>query len=619
MQLPKLKQPALQRQTLEVFGGYNHNLRIPDGDFFHMENLSAANYPVLSPRQPRGVYEPEQGITQPRAMIRNHGLCYVDGRDFVAGCGVRLKDFLDDTLPKHLVNMGGYVIILPDNKWVNLVKLEKHYGTEETDYCGSIETTPLQEYGINITFSLCYEDGTAYEQTPQTREPASPAAGQIWLDSTEGGSVLRQWSESTGMWNVVTTTYVKIQLVGIQWKPDLQLGDSVRFEVSGLRKDIALISPLGKVVDRDYSQDTLVGSWVVHGVGDGYIVVAGIIKEPITRRFNITLQRDMPKMDLVIEAGNRLWGCRYGSSKGSATGQAKELVNEIYCSKLGDFKNWHSFRGISTDSYVASIGADGPFTGAVCYQGRPVFFKEDAMIEIFGSYPAEFRVQTTPCEGVQAGCQNSLAIVDNILYYKSRWGVCAFDGSLPVQIGKAFGQLRYQNAVAGSRGDLYYLSMQQADTGQYALFVYDTQRGLWHREDDLAVTGFCSYQNELYAMEASGNRILTMGGSGTPAEDQVRWLAQTGPMCLTLPQRKYVSQLLLRLSVGERSQVQLRVSYDDTGTWEHLYTLGPTGLQSVYIPICPRRCDHIRLQLEGVGPAKVYSLTKTIEQGSDRG
>ena len=39
-----------------------------------------------------------------------------------------------------------------------------------------------------------------------------------------------------------------------------------------------------------------------------------------------------------------------------------EAVNEIYASKLGDFRNWRCFEGLSTDSYAAARGSDGAFT-----------------------------------------------------------------------------------------------------------------------------------------------------------------------------------------------------------------------------------------------------------------
>ena len=56
MQYPVLYAPAASRETVEVFGGYNHNLRIGAGEFYDMENMTGDRYPVLSPRDKRGIY-----------------------------------------------------------------------------------------------------------------------------------------------------------------------------------------------------------------------------------------------------------------------------------------------------------------------------------------------------------------------------------------------------------------------------------------------------------------------------------------------------------------------------------------------------------------------------------
>ena len=57
MKYPKLKEIPTSRELVDVFKGYNHNLRIGDGEFYDMTNLSSDNYPVLSPRKQRGIYE----------------------------------------------------------------------------------------------------------------------------------------------------------------------------------------------------------------------------------------------------------------------------------------------------------------------------------------------------------------------------------------------------------------------------------------------------------------------------------------------------------------------------------------------------------------------------------
>jgi hypothetical protein len=41
------------------------------------------------------------------------------------------------------------------------------------------------------------------------------------------------------------------------------------------------------------------------------------------------------------------------------------------------------------------------------------------------------------------------------------------------------------------------------------------------------------------------------------------------------------------------------------------------NLRSFSIPIRPQRCDHLQLRIDGEGSAKIFSITKSIEQGSE--
>jgi hypothetical protein len=318
----------------------------------------------------------------------------------------------------------------------------------------------------------------------------------------------------------------------------------------------------------------------------------------------------MPNMDFVIESGNRLWGCRYGVALNG------EVVNEIYASKLGDFKNWHCYAGISTDSYAATVGTDGQFTGAVTHLGYPLFFKENCVHKVYGNFPANYQIQTTTCRGVQHGSSGSLAIVNETLFYKSAKAVCAYDGSLPVEISSALGEDVYYNAVAGALGNKYYISMSDGNY-QSHLFVFDTVKGMWHREDETKALSFCTSRGELYYIDSADKKIKTVMGS-FPSEDKksIEWMAETGVIGTDHPDKKYISRIDVRLLLDVNSEVHFSIQYDSIGEWIPLYTMRGTSLRSFTVPIRPRRCDHLRLRIEGKGDAKIYSIAKTTEQGS---
>jgi hypothetical protein len=270
--------------------------------------------------------------------------------------------------------------------------------------------------------------------------------------------------------------------------------------------------------------------------------------------------------------------------------------------------------GLATDSYAASCGTDGQFTGAITHMGYPLFFKENCVHKVYGNYPANFQIQTTACRGVQKGCHKSLAIVNEVLFYKSRSGICGYDGSLPTEVSYALGNEAYSEAVGGAHGNKYYVSMKDI-MGKWNLFVYDTAKNMWHKEDDLQADYFCSCRNELYAI--CGTDIVTMLGSGDYYEGETEWMVQTGEIGITSPDMKYISRLTVRMSMDIGAEVRFYAQYDFSDAWEPIACLRGNSIRSFSIPIRPKRCDHMKLRIEGVGMSKIYSITKTIEQGSE--
>lgn len=578
MLYPTLTEMDTSRQMVDTFKGYNHNLRISDGEFYDMKNMTSDYYPVLSPRVARGIYATP---ANPQGMIAKDALCYVDGTKFVMN-EYEVEMGLNDE-PKQLISMGAYVIIMPDKKWINTMDLT--FGNIEASFATTSD----------VAFALCTVDGDEYrEMTVSASEPEEVENMALWIDTSTTPHTLKQYSAASAVWVQVATTYIKISSPGI--------GEAFK-QYDGVT--ISGVMP-------EELQD-LNASMVIWACDKDYIVVVGIL-DTVTYQTveegNITITREMPNMDYIIESENRLWGCKYGVA---ANG---EVVNEIYASKLGDFKNWNCFMGLSTDSYAASCGTDGQFTGAITHLGYPLFFKENCIHKVYGSYPANFQIQTTACRGVQKGCGQSLAIVNETLFYKARSGICAYDGSLPTEASYCLGNETYSNAVAGAVGNKYYISMLDAG-GDWNLFVYDTSKGLWHKEDNFHATAFCACRGELYALQDGSNEIVTMLGSGTKDTAQVAWMAQTGEIGISSADMKYISRLTVRMAMDIGTEARFYAQYDFSDEWEPLCNMCSTNLRSFSIPIRPRRCDHLKLRIEGEGAAKIYAITKTIEQGSE--
>ena len=278
MKYPTLTELNTSRELVDVFKGYNHNLRIGDGEFYDMTNLSSDHYPVFSPRHKRGIYV---SPSNPQGMVAKDALCYVDGHDFIINEYRAPMELTIDDTPKTLISMGAYVIIMPDKKYINTTNYSDRGNIEAT-----ITTT------TNITFELCNLDGDSYEDVvTQSTPPSNPENMDYWIDTSETPHQLKQYSSSTAMWSAVATTYIKIIATGIG-KP-FSVNDGVT--ISGIKNQN--LADLNGWAEND---DGYYGTMVIWAKGDDYIVVTGIIDEVITQEASspISITRRMPNMDL---------------------------------------------------------------------------------------------------------------------------------------------------------------------------------------------------------------------------------------------------------------------------------------------------------------------------------
>ena len=629
------------RTITDTFAGYDHNMKISDGvnssskktiplSLFDTKNLSTRRYPLLTTREQRGqlqmtaneysatktypfgaycthsgkIYCCSTAITTAeewnaehwtevgsipvnlQAIIAKDALYWVDnGVMYANGYPTGLTG-LQTAKPTELVSMGAYICVFPDKKYLNTAKL--------TDF-GSMGT--VWNYTGALTYTMCHQDGTYYtDVTKSADEPAAPVNGSIWIDTATG--VVKEYSVWQQIWVVVETVYTRVDFTTMGQIPQ-QFKEYDGVQIEGLWDD--------------YSSD-LNGSKILYAVGGDadtlhdYIVIIGI-QEVQTQQETATVKisRVVPDMDYVCEAQNRLWGCRYGND-------GTQNLNEIYCCALGDFKNWEQYLGVSTDSWRGSIGSDGPFTGCINYLGAPTFFKENMIHIVSVSSVGAHQIADLPARGVQQGSHKSLAIVHETLFYKSRAGVMAYQGGMPSDIGSPLGEEKYYNAVAGVFGSSYYISMKDA-ANQWHLFCFDARTGLWMHEDNLHAECFAQWNDELYVQ--AQNRIFALNGTEGVKEGDFDWYAETGIMYYIYPDRKYVSRYNLRLNMARTARMQVFIEYDSSGIWEYQGDIHLPATGTATIPVRPRRCDHLRLRLEGKGEVSLFSVARVLEVGSD--
>lgn len=339
---------------------------------------------------------------------------------------------------------------------------------------------------------------------------------------------------------------------------------------------------------------------VIYRIDTDFILVVGfdLGKKVYTQAAGLRVSRTVPDLQFVTEQDNRIWGC---SSRN----------REIYASKLGDPFNWNAFEGISTDSYAATIGSDGEFTGIAAHLGYVLFFKEDCIHKIFGTKPSNYQLSVIKCRGVEKGSHKSVVTVNETLYYKSKNGIVSFDGGLPQQLYERFGRKAYTDAVGGRYEDKYYVSMRE-QAGAWHLFYYDQMRNVWIKEDEVKADYMLNFQGMLYYAE---NNVLKMVQGEEPEE--IEWFAEFGDNEEDTVSPKEINKIKIRCQVAEGGTVEVFLKFDSVGDWERYSSFRSAVKRVCEIPVIPSRYDHFRIRISGRGEAKIYAISKTIMKGSD--
>lgn len=569
--LPYLNAVKAKADMQNRFLGYYDHPACDAAQFRDMRNLSSDNYPVLSPRKPRRLVRVlEDGL----ALRGGSELSWVAGGKLYYD-GEAVAEVSSER--PQLVRMGAYLIVWPDRVIYNT-------------HTGELKQMDASRTSRSAVVRPCTLTGADIPYTASPVAPENPGELDYWWNTDTQG--LYQYLG--GEWQGIDTVYSRIEIPGM----------------AGLFHDYDVVKISG------FAYDFLnADAATVYLAKDDYIVIATGELVDYDEEEAVTISREAPEMDCICESGNRLWGC--SSAK-----------HEIYGSKLGDPTNWNSYLGISTDSYAATVGSAGDFTGLIQYMGYVHFFKEGCIHRLYGTRPENFQLIELPIRGVKAGCERSLAIVNQILYYVSRDGVTAFDGSSAVNIGDALGEVTLTDAVAGAHYKKLYLSAIVGKGGETStrLFVMDGDKGLWHIEDETRAIAFAETPEGDFMLEDDGRLWQIDNPAGGSRYDQgaqeetgpVEWYGITGDIGMDSIGRRWIKRVTLRVAMERGSRLSVDIEYDSSGRWERAMTVETERKKSLTLPVRTRRCDHFRLRYSGAGSVLIYSVAKTWEQGSER-
>ena len=570
------------------------------GQFIDESGLSSDEYPYMSPEKPHKLvrdWSKDTDIYQARALLGGeclswvaNGHLYYDGNEICECTSTR----------PQMVRMGAYIVVWPDRIIYNT-------------HTGELVQMDASKTYAGVTARPCMLSGQEYQYTASDTPPSNPTAMSYWYDTQTGG--FYQFLDDE--WQGIDTVYSRLE------GPDLgkNFSDYDVVKISGFSYD-------------EYNMDAA----TVYARGDDYIVIATGTVRDFEETNEVTISRTAPEMDYICENGNRLWGCN--SEK-----------HEIYGSKLGDPTNWNSYLGISTDSYAATVGSEGHFTGICSYMGYVLFWKEDRCHRLYGTRPENFQLMELPVRGVKTGCERSLVVCNGILYYVNRDGVMAFDGATAVNIGDVLGDTKLDSAAAGVHGEKVYLSVSMAhpswEFGNDVTLVMDTKRGIWHMLRDLYGSSYASTpEGDFYISDTpEGNDytyLFKIGGGTSKYQDETvqqwentEWWGITGDYGMDSPNQKWLHKITLRLKAENQARMNIDIMYNSDGNWHRIYTYEATGInnysgwneaaqfmaptkKSETLQLRTKRCDHFKLRYWGYGKIIITSITVSRDEGSER-
>lgn len=296
---------------------------------------------------------------------------------------------------------------------------------------------------------------------------------------------------------------------------------------------------------------------------------------------------------------NRIWGA---------------FGNEIRASRLDNGEKWNHFPGTEEDSYGKTIESDrgeninylsGKLSKLII--GFPNSFKE-----LYGALPSDFADKLiTDDEGFasnRAGVTYNgvMAFMHKTGLYEYSGGVLP-DSSFYEIIGKYPIDLSSVSATGSDGTRLFF------QAGNDTL-VYDTRADInaWNIWKGINATCFL-YTDALYIGDSKG-RILRLEGTSDNGA-AISWKAVSKVFSsynLAQRVRWYRLYVVADLAVNSKLDIYLSKSVDGND-WQLMQSVVGNGLGAtkILIPIGQYALEnYVRIKLEGLGPAKLYEITR---------
>lgn len=668
--LPELRIPRRDTTSISVFRGLNRSpntgfSRVSSSsssiytEFKDFKNMTSDKYPQLAPRANRSRITSDSQIKIISNLLSaNSGLIYIDSdKNLHIGAEVTKIDEIDAAKQHHIVLYGNKVVVFPEKFSVNMSnKKVTMIDCRNKDLSTRVETKSnlqLDALTFDYAYLLCsitrsYYDASANKNyrpsvTLYTNNDLTDAKYQLTsnkdmvdifsLNDIRIGTVIESYNNFYSVIGIEKkdSTFKKNRLLNFQKLSQkfnyttirakniglhIEVGDFVK--ISGLT-DSLVSTDAESYVDKTYMENLNEKTFKVYYVSKNELVIKCELESSVPYTGTVTVERISPDFDegKIVEMQNRLWCC-------------SSDTNEIYCCKQGDERNWQAYSdGISTDSWAMTCGKEGKFTGIATRGDSVIFFKENYALKIYGTKPSNFTLAEYNVPGVAIGSEKSLVNINSTLFYLGHNGVYAYQsGSLPALISEeSLWDHNYKNAVGGRHGNKYYISAER-DDGEQELLVYDTDKGLWHKEDDAKMIDCTTYNGVLYWLDDTKENIMCPDKADNLLVDNTKyeyqqeecfeWSAETGDLYDGEFNVKNIGKIRIGIKAEKGAKVSLFVQYKDNGEWRKVSEMLYSEKKPRVFAVALRRAEYLRLKLVGTGQVEIYGIDIEHSRGSDK-
>ena len=290
----------------------------------------------------------------------------------------------------------------------------------------------------------------------------------------------------------------------------------------------------------------------------------------------------------VVAWKKRLWGYNSNVFYGTV---ADIFNNDGKVDWIGEEEVYNTY----VEPISQPLWQGGKITGVAALMDGLLYFKEDCLTIVTGNYPAIMSSNTVSCKGLPPENRDSVSVANESVYYLSADGVYRFGGGLPQNLSKD-AKINGTNAVGASDGNKYWLSLQES-SGEYALYVYDINYGVWHKEDNTQAISFTVLGSEMHM--ATKDEIYNINA---PQED-VEWSFELWYDEDT-PRKKKYKELIVRGNVGE-----CEVFIKENDEWNLICSASET----LKVKFAPVEREEISILFRGKGICEIKSIDRVFE------